>query len=332
MVLPTYNYGSYIGRALSSLQRQTHNAWECLVVDDGSADETADVVSSIAVADPRIRYLRQENRGMSAARNAGLAAAKGRYVQFLDADDALQPRKLETHAAYLEAHPECDVVYGPWGYWDGNECLAATPHEEETTISGSGRQVIEPLLRGNMIAINAPLVRSAAAQQMGPFDESLSALEDWEYWLRFALRGCEYARVTGSATIALVSVHATSVSQDSVRMLTGLVDVRRTVQHELTDPWQRQLNRQLLADSEAWLGTHLGVHGSLIAGMRTVLRASMRHRKPAYLVRAALLPFAATAAGKAIGARIWPRLFTPGHARNAVAQSEGRVPKGDRST
>jgi len=309
VIIATYNYGEYLRDAIRSLQRQTYDAWECIVVDDGSTDETGALVSRAREADNRVRYLRHDNRGMSAARNTGLAAARGSYIQFLDADDALQERKLEIHVRYLETHPDCDIVEGAWGYWDGATSWRGHPRNTRSLPDGAGRPVIEALLYGNMIAINAALMRARAAGVVGKFDTSIEAHEDWEYWLRGALRGLTYAHVDGPATMALVRRHVTSVSHDQVRMLQGLIQVRRRLDGELTEPWQRQMNRDLLADAEVWLGTRIGVQGSLRAGMKLVLRGALRRRSARHCVRLAVLPLVATRPGRWIGARFWPRLY-----------------------
>ncbi len=87
--MPTYNYGAYITDALESLRAQTYDAWECIVVDDGSTDDTGEVVARFIEREPRVRYVWQENQRQSVAKNTGLAAARGVYVQFLDADDMI---------------------------------------------------------------------------------------------------------------------------------------------------------------------------------------------------------------------------------------------------
>src|SRR5215211_4578336 len=95
VITPTYNYGALIGETLDSLRRQTLTDWECVVVDDGSTDDTAEVVARFAEGEPRVSYVRQANARQAAAKNNGLARARGAYVQFLDADDLLEPLKLE---------------------------------------------------------------------------------------------------------------------------------------------------------------------------------------------------------------------------------------------
>src|SRR4051794_5813716 len=107
VVIPTYNYARFIERALVSVLGQTHRPAEVLVIDDGSTDETATVVDRYAT---RVRYLRQENSGVSAARNAGVESSTGDLVAFLDADDEWVPNKLELQVEALTKRPEAGLV------------------------------------------------------------------------------------------------------------------------------------------------------------------------------------------------------------------------------
>src|SRR3712207_907527 len=106
VIVPTYNYGRFIGQMIDSLAAQTYARWECVIVDDGSTDDTGEVVVRRAAADGRLRYVRQENGGQPAALNTGLRNFTGDYLQILDADDMIEPRKLERQLAFLERHPE----------------------------------------------------------------------------------------------------------------------------------------------------------------------------------------------------------------------------------
>src|ERR1700750_2164810 len=110
VVVPTYNYAHFIGRMFDSLLAQTYTHWECIVVDDGSTDETGQVVARMAERDPRVRYVRQRNQREAVAKNTALNLARGRYVQFLDADDLIEPLKFERQVEFLEANPEADIV------------------------------------------------------------------------------------------------------------------------------------------------------------------------------------------------------------------------------
>ena len=94
IVIPCYNYAHHLSETLESVKSQLLEDWECIIIDDGSTDSTPEVSRVYTNADSRFRYYRQENQGLSAARNAGVKKIKGRFVQFLDADDLISPEKF----------------------------------------------------------------------------------------------------------------------------------------------------------------------------------------------------------------------------------------------
>lgn len=110
IVLPAYNAELFVGDAVNSVLSQTCEDWELIVIDDGSVDGTSKVVSGFD--DARIHLIRQSNAGVSAARNAGLRVACGRYITFLDADDLLPPDALRVRAEFLDKNPDVDIVNG----------------------------------------------------------------------------------------------------------------------------------------------------------------------------------------------------------------------------
>lgn len=107
VLIPCYNAGRFLKAALESILAQTYTDYEIILVDDGSEDNTA----AVAAQYPQIRYIRHEHKGVSAARNAAVALAKGEFITFLDADDMWMPQKLEKQVAYMTQHPECELVY-----------------------------------------------------------------------------------------------------------------------------------------------------------------------------------------------------------------------------
>ena len=235
VIIPTYNYGALIGETLSSLQRQTLTDWECVVVDDGSTDDTAGVVARVAGRDPRVRYLRQENQRQSVAKNTGLADARGKYVQFLDADDLIEPLKFERQVEFLEAHAEADIVYGGVRFFHTErpeERLYAMFGENESwmpEVSGAGREVLLPLVRHNIMVINSPLLRRSVVEDVGPFDPALPPVEDWDYWIRCALMGKRFEFRDFGGTLALVRAHEASASRQRSPVLAAWRESGSTV-------------------------------------------------------------------------------------------------------
>lgn len=246
IVVPCHNYGRFLGEAIESLQRQTWPSWECIIIDDGSTDNTEQVAEHYAKLDARIRVLSQPKRGVSAARNAGLSACIGDYVQFLDADDKLDPEKLERHAMYLMAKPDADIVYGDVGYFHEGDGDLATPVSRRlhfARISGQGEDVLASLLRRNIMVVNAPMIRRSALDDIGPFNQDLAGHEDWEYWIRLAIAGKTFHFLAAPNAKALVRVHAASAVQNAVPMLMTNLAVRQQLAQKNLTPRLARINR-----------------------------------------------------------------------------------------
>lgn len=181
IVIPTFNHGQYVGQAIRSVLDQTYRHREVVVVDDGSTDDSREVLARFG---DRVRYLWQENRGLSAARNAGIRAAQGEYVGLLDADDMYEPEFLSTLVPILEGRPDAAAVY--CGYRFVNRQNHPLPQQESRVIPEG--QLYQALVDGNFLVPEAMLVRRRCYDEVGPFDETLSACEDLDMWLRIAHR------------------------------------------------------------------------------------------------------------------------------------------------
>lgn len=189
VIIPAYNRAGLIGQTLDSVCRQTFTDWECIVVDDGSADDTPGVVQRYAEQDRRVRLIRQSNGNAASARNRGAAEAKGEFLAFLDSDDLFEPDKLAWQVALMRERPEAVLVYGEtFLFQDGD------PGEGELFFrhvldkpQGPPPIGFERLLTMNPII--APLVRASAFRAAGGFDTSLPSAEDWDMWLSLARCG-----------------------------------------------------------------------------------------------------------------------------------------------
>lgn len=279
VIVPTYNYGALIVETLESLRRQTLGDWECIVVDDGSTDDTAEVVARFIEREPRVRYLRQRNQRQAAAKNTGLAAARGEYVQFLDADDLVQPRKFELQVAFLEAHPEVDIVYGGARYFttERPDELLPTMFGDAMPwmpgVSGAGRDILPPLMVDNIMVINAPLVRRSVVEEVGGFDALLPPVEDWDYWIRCALRGKRFEFRDFEGARALVRSHPASSSKQTPAMLAAWRRLRRKLATLTDDPQLLRLNREYWSQAEAELGAQMVAGGKRLGAAWQFARA-----------------------------------------------------------
>lgn len=181
VIIPTYNRAPTLKRAIQSVLAQTYADFELLVVDDGSTDQTEDLVRRIG--DPRIRFIAQpRNMGVAAARNRGLAESRGALIAFLDSDDLWAPRKLARQVALFERSPlRVGLVY------TGVETMDEAGVRSVDTPRLRG-DAFTALLHGNAIHGGGSnvMIRREAAEAAGGFDESLPAIEDYEYWLRIA--------------------------------------------------------------------------------------------------------------------------------------------------
>ncbi|HJP95009.1 MAG TPA: glycosyltransferase [Pyrinomonadaceae bacterium] len=286
VIIPSYNYGHFIGATFESLQTQTFANWECIVIDDGSTDDTADVVSRFAKRDPRIKFLQQQNRRQAAARNNGLGHARGKYIQFLDADDLMEQRKLELQVEFLEEHPEVDIVYGDTRYFatERPEELLYTMYGEnipwQPKLSGTGRDMLLSLVRRNTVIVGAALTRRTVVERVGPFDEGLPPVEDWDFWIRCALIGANFRYEDLEGTWLLVRSHASSSSKNKLRMTSAEVRMRRKLAGLLQrEPEAWRDNAQLLAEAEGTLGAQEVMHGARARGFYYLGRAVVTDRK-----------------------------------------------------
>jgi glycosyltransferase involved in cell wall biosynthesis len=181
VVIATYDHARFVVDAVRSVADQTFEDHEIIVADDGSTDGTADVLRATGVP---MRYLTLPHRGVSAARNAAIAAATGRYVAFLDADDLWLPDKLATQVAVLDLRPEVGLVYADALIFDETSGTSCGTHADRFPHP-SGR-VLADLLFANVVPSPTAVVRRAALDRSGLFDETLTGSEDWDLWLRIA--------------------------------------------------------------------------------------------------------------------------------------------------
>lgn len=191
VIIATYNSAAYLPEAIESVLNQTFRGFEIILVDDGSTDETGQVVEPYL---PRIRLLTQQNMGPAAARNTGIRMAKGDYLVFLDADDLLLPDKLKAQLDYLEKYPQIDVVYSN-GYYSAS-LPGGNQKKQLFTETGFLRkdlghppESIKILAIQNAFPLHVAMVRKVAVLDIGGFDESLPAIEDWDFWYRIAQTG-----------------------------------------------------------------------------------------------------------------------------------------------
>lgn len=186
VIIPVYNQDLFIGQAIDSVFAQTHEDYEIIVVNDGSTDETGQILDRYG---NRIRVVNQKNKGLAAARNTGLRFARGEMIGFLDADDLWYPEMLSTTVSHLTKNPDIDLVCGAWDLIDKSGQTIRKANKPSTVRARIRADFLGAIALGNLFPVHAVLVRRNCFECCGFFDTALRAMEDWDLWLRMAAHG-----------------------------------------------------------------------------------------------------------------------------------------------
>lgn len=182
IVVATYNYARFLPTALHSICAQTYTNWEAIVVDDGSTDNTAEIVKPY-LEDPRFRYVRTENRGQPAAKNRGIREACGELVAFLDGDDVWLSEKLERQVDLFRTDPAVGVVYCE------RRTIGPTGERLDGYQSALHRgNVLQWMFKDNFVCFSSSMARRAVLEEAGLFDEHIPLAIDYDLWLRVAVK------------------------------------------------------------------------------------------------------------------------------------------------
>jgi len=224
VIIPCYRQARYLPSSIDSVLAQTLDSVEIIVVNDGSDDETDQVVSQYG---NHVSYIKKPNGGMSSARNAGLAAATGRYVMFLDADDLLHPEALARLFEATGPEGDCVAIMGTEFFSDDPTVWLPGPSIPEQMNTMLPRTFV------NNEPIHAHLCPRAAILQVRSFNESLGASEDWDLWLRIGLSGIRVKTMPWCG--AYYRRHQVSTSTNRTRMARSKVTMFLTLWPRLQD-------------------------------------------------------------------------------------------------
>jgi glycosyltransferase involved in cell wall biosynthesis len=209
IITPVYNGSQYLSAAIESALAQTYKNFELLIVNDGSTDNSADIIRPF-LKDSRVIYIEQKNAGVAAARNTALKQARGKYIGFLDQDDLWFKNKLELQIAALEKDGSLALVHSRQDFIDshGNKI------KYDWITGGEGYCFRENFIK-NRIAVLTVLIRKNIIDEIGFFNEQLSGADDYEMWLRVTLK---YPIKYIDQSLAFYRFHDSNVSKDSFRM------------------------------------------------------------------------------------------------------------------
>ncbi len=215
VIIPAYNCGRYVSETVESVLAQTYQDYELIIVDDGSTDNTKDVLAKYVDAYPnKVRYIFQQNAGEGGARNRGIKESMGDYVAFLDSDDIWLPIKLEKQMALVDSLIDKDVViFGDQYHFDNNgEVLAESMFNILKPRNGL---VYEHLLYENFITTQTVMVKKSLFDKVGYFKEGMKYCADFDMWLRLAK---DYKFYYVADVIAGYRIHSTQVSGNIHKM------------------------------------------------------------------------------------------------------------------
>jgi glycosyltransferase involved in cell wall biosynthesis len=252
IVIPTYNHQEYIGQAIQSVLEQTYQNYEIIVIDDGSQDNTREVVAKFG---DRVRYIWQKNQGLSGARNTGIKISAGKYIGLLDSDDLYEPDFLVTLIQILDNNPQIDAVY----------CSARTVDKENRNLPQIIGKALPPdkfhaaLLKGGFFPPSCMVAHSYCYKSENRlFDESLRRVEDLDLWLKFA----QYYKVLGTDyPLVRYRILPQSLSTDPQIVLTHRIEVLNKhysamVNHPISIPLDEAIGRSYIAAAIEYLQLH----------------------------------------------------------------------------
>ena len=235
MIIPAYNYGRYLERAVRSVYAQRHGPIEVIVVDDGSTDETPEVIRKLQAGFPNLRAIRQGNAGLSAARNTGIQAATQPFVAFLDADDEWLPEMIETIMADLTRQPATTPAAG-------SNCYRVDPDgkpigEKITAPRGDRFYSAADILMKTRFMPSTVVARRSAFDAAGMFDTTLRSSEDRDMWIRLAATAGPIRYI--DQALVRICRHDSNMSRNAARMRGAMRQVRKKARRARVVPATR---------------------------------------------------------------------------------------------
>ena len=235
IIVPCYNYARFISQTLDSLIQQSFQEWECIIVDDGSKDNSKEVILPYTEKDNRFIYIYQDNKGLPGARNTGIKNARGTYIQFLDSDDLIEADKIGAQVKCFQENPELDLVYTDLMYFmDGSpEKLQYSMDWINApwtlTKSGNGKDLLKYFIVTTPILVPMPLLKLSSVNSINGFKEHLRSCEDWDFWIRCAYNDFKFKYLKLKNTRSLVRIHPSSMTQNRTTMLQSMIEVRQLI-------------------------------------------------------------------------------------------------------
>lgn len=264
VIIPTFNRRDYITTALDSVVAQTYKDYEIIIIDDGSTDDTGEVLHTYQPYN--LRYFYQENRGIAASRNRGIRESRGEFIALLDSDDYWRPEKLEQQLKAFREHPQCGLV--------ATRCSSIDPGGRFRRQNRPGKSgwVLPDLFRANFIRTSSALITRECFNNVGLFDESLPECEEYDLWLRIA-RHYPIAFINESLTVYTDNPHGVSTDSLAGRLLR----LKVLEKDYLRESIPASLYQKRLSQNYRQVGKHYLNRGNKEEGKRHLRRALALH-------------------------------------------------------
>jgi len=241
VLIPVYNGTTFLADAIRSVQNQTSQNFEIIIVDDGSHDDSYALAQKFAEVDCRIKALRQSNGGTQAARNTALHHATGEWIALLDQDDVWLPKKLEHQFALLKVSPHANLLFANYIHWDGVRDLGLRYTKHHKFPDGD---VGKMLARWCLFGASTVMIRRAIAEKLGGFDSKFHLSGDWDLWLRLAEKGLLAKGVwEPQARYRIWSGNESRRTLDMSREVVGILE--KASLRPQTEVWRRRYEKSL---------------------------------------------------------------------------------------
>ncbi len=252
VIIPTFNRAQFIRRTIDSVLNQTYRDYEIIIIDDGSTDNTKEVVESYG---DKVRYYRQANNGVATARNTGIAKADGEYIAFLDSDDIFLTENLETKISFFESHPNEYWVYSDWQYVDekGNLLQHGSQKYNYSHRQLNGSIFNELIYHRNFISPCTVVLKKSVFDKIGCFDPQIPSQEEYDLWLRISLK---YPANYLDQSLVYAMIHKDSLSGDFRKWAKGNEQIVDKLKDIIPDdfPHKKNLLNRMHADKYTFLG------------------------------------------------------------------------------
>lgn len=266
IIIPAFNASKYIKHTLDSCLDQTYDNIEIIVVDDGSTDDTKNIVKSYS--DNRIKYFYKENGGSATARNFGLNNSRGKYIIFLDSDDLILPNRISIHIEYLKNKNKI-ISYSDFRYIKNDNNEERYTHK----FKFYNGNVLDKIVFKNFIPTNCATFPRSVLNNVGMLNENIRNCEDTEYLLRSLLAGYEVNYLDN--TLSLYRLHPSSKSKNKIKNYSNFIKILRMFENKI----DKKLLNKAIAYNECNIGRYLIKSGETKKGI-CYIKKSIKHLPP----------------------------------------------------